>query len=90
MPSWIGLLPQSLQSRLEGKPEVHKILINIGWLLADRLLRMAVGLFAGVWVARYLGPKDFGLYSYVLAFIGLLTPLATLGADSITVHDFVR
>lgn len=90
MPSWIGLLPQSLQVKLEGKHEVHKILINIGWLLADRLLRMAVGLVVGIWVARYLGPKDFGVFSYVLAFVSLLTPLATLGVDNLAVHDCVR
>jgi O-antigen/teichoic acid export membrane protein len=31
---------------------------------------MAVGLFVGVWVARYLGPEKFGLLSYAKSFVG--------------------
>lgn len=51
---------------------------------------MGVGLFVGVWVARYLGPEQFGLYSYALAFVSLFGAFATLGLDGIVVRDIVR
>lgn len=31
---------------------------NTSWLFAEKILRMVVGLFVGVWVARYLGPEQ--------------------------------
>lgn len=66
------------------------ILANTAWLLSDRLIRMGVGFFVGVWVARYLGPKDFGSYSYVLAYVSLFSVLASLGLDSIVIRNLVR
>jgi len=71
-------------------PGLRKIIGNSSWLLADRILRMGVGLFVGVWVARYLGPQQFGLYNYAVAFVSLFSAFATLGLDGIVVRDIVR
>jgi polysaccharide transporter, PST family len=70
-------------------PAFRKILGNTGWLLVDRVLRMGVGLFVGVWVARYLGPALFGSLNFALAFVALLGSAATLGLDSLVVRDLV-
>jgi O-antigen/teichoic acid export membrane protein len=51
---------------------------------------MVVGLFVGIWVARYLGPEQFGAFSYALAFVALVTPLANLGLEDIVARDIVR
>jgi PST family polysaccharide transporter len=51
---------------------------------------MGLSLFVGVWIARYLGPEQYGLYSYALAFVFLFSTLATLGLDQIIVRDIVR
>ena len=56
---------------------------NTSWLFSEQILRMVVGLFVGIWVARYLGPERFGMFSYVLAFVGLFAPLGKLGLDGI-------
>ncbi|MBD2128171.1 flippase [Microcoleus sp. ZQ-A2] len=71
-------------------PGLRKIIKNIGWLFADRVLRMGVGFLVGAWVARYLGPQQFGLYNYAIAFVSLFTALATLGLDQIVVRNIVR
>ena len=68
----------------------RKIGANSLWLLADRLLRMTVGLFVGVWVARYLGPGDFGLLSYAIAFVALATNLSMVGLQSVVIREAVR
>lgn len=62
---------------------------NTFWLLTEQLLRIISGLFVGVWVARYLGPEQFGIYSYVLAFSAIFGAFAKLGLDSIVVRDLV-
>ena len=51
---------------------------------------MIVGLFVGVWVARYLGPDKFGLLSYAQSFVGLFAAIATFGLDSIVVRELVK
>ncbi len=63
---------------------------NTSWLFCEKILRMVVGLFVGVWVARYLGPEQFGLFSYTLSFVGLFTAIATLGLDGIVVRELVK
>jgi O-antigen/teichoic acid export membrane protein len=87
---FIRMLPAFVRRRIEHRPGLVKILDNIGWLFFDKILRMGVGLLVGVWIARYLGPEQFGLLNYALAFTGLFGAIATLGLQSIVVRDIVR
>jgi len=63
---------------------------NTSWLMAEKILRMVVGLFVGIWVARYLGPDKFGLLSYAQSFVGLFAAISTLGLDGIVVRELVK
>ena len=67
-----------------------RYLKNTSWLVAEKILRLVVGLFIGVWIARYLGPAQFGLLSYAQSFVGLFTIIATLGLDGIVVRELVK
>lgn len=84
------IVPNFILKRLEGRLDLQKIIANTGWLFFDRILRMGVGFFIGIWVARYLGPEQYGLLSYAQAFVALFMPLATLGLDGIVVRNLVR
>jgi O-antigen/teichoic acid export membrane protein len=82
-----------LISRLKNlivSPGFKKYFANTSWLMAERVLRMVVALFVGVYVARYLGPERFGLLSYANSFVGLFVALATLGLDGIVVRELVK
>ena len=63
---------------------------NTSWLFGEKILRLFLGLFISIWVARYLGPEQFGILSYALSFVGLFTFLATLGLDSIVIRELVK
>jgi len=63
---------------------------NTSWLFAEKILRMGVGLFVGIWVARYLGPEQFGLLSYAQSFVGLFAIVAGLGLDGVIVRELVN
>jgi O-antigen/teichoic acid export membrane protein len=65
-------------------------LANTVWLALDKLVKLAVGLVVGVWVARYLGPDQYGALSFAIAFAGLFGSVATLGLDSLVVRDLVK
>lgn len=88
--TWTRFLPAFIRTRLEGRHRLQKIITNTGWLFTDQVIRMGVGLLVSVWVARYLGPSRFGILSYAVAFVSLLSVLATLGLDGIVVRDIVR
>ncbi|MGA7953907.1 MAG: oligosaccharide flippase family protein, partial [Gloeobacterales cyanobacterium] len=88
--SWAKFLPSFILTRLDGRQNLKKALTNVSWLFGDRILRMGVGLFVGVWVARYLGPEKFGLFNYASAFVALFSTFATLGLDSIVVRDLIQ
>src|SRR5688572_14503431 len=70
--------------------EYKKILKNMGWLFFDRVFRMGMGLVVGAWLARYLGPSEFGTFNYLLATIGIFTPFASLGLESMVVKELVE
>ena len=58
--------------------------------MGEQFLRIIAGLFVGIWVARYLGPEQFGLFSYVLAFTAIFGGIAKLGLDGIMVRELVN
>ncbi|MDW7710839.1 MAG: flippase [Deferrisomatales bacterium] len=88
--SWTRYLPRFLREKVEGRAYLQNVVTNTGWQFADHVLRMAVGLVVGIWVARYLGPEQFGLLSYALAFVALFAAFGSLGLDDIVVRDVVR
>lgn len=49
-----------------------------------------LSLAVSVWVTRYLGPHDFGLLSYSLAFIAFFSWLSDLGLRQITVRELTK
>lgn len=71
-------------------PGVRRYGINTAWLFTEQVLRLIAGFFVGVWVARYLGPEKFGLFSYALAFVSIFQGIAKLGLDGIVVRDLVQ
>lgn len=78
----------SLRGRLWWpKGEARAIAGNAGWLLFDRMVRLLLGFLVGAWVARYLGPAQFGEFAYLLAFLAFFQAIANIGADAIVVRD---
>ena len=70
--------------------EVKKIAANIRWLFIDKILRMGVGIIVGVWIARYLGPEQYGMLNYAQAFVAIFASVAGLGLDGIAVREIVK
>lgn len=71
-------------------PGLTRILTNIGWLTIEKILQMGINIFVGIWLARFLGPEKFGIYSYALAFVALFGSFASFGLQGIVVRDVVR
>jgi O-antigen/teichoic acid export membrane protein len=67
-----------------------KYLANTSWLFIERIVRIVVSFVVTIFVVRYLGPKEFGLYSYALSFFWLFGSLSTLGLEAITTREIVK
>lgn len=80
---------RSVRARLQANG-LYLAAANSGWLLFDKLARALLGLLVGAWVARYLGPAQFGVLAYVIAFIAMFQAVASLSIDAIAVRDITR
>jgi O-antigen/teichoic acid export membrane protein len=67
-----------------------RVLRNSGWLVAERLVRVITAILINVWIARLLGPSEFGTLAYVLAVVSFLQSAVPLGLDSIIVRELKR
>ncbi|WP_310564645.1 flippase [Hydrogenophaga sp.] len=66
---------------------LRKILQNSSWMAAEQVVRMIAGLFIGIWIARHLGPSDYGALSLALALSSLIGIFATLGLTRTVVRE---
>lgn len=88
--TWLRFLPTFIRKNFEGHHELQKTVGNTGWLFADNIFRMGVGLLVSIWVTRYLGPEQFGQLNYAVAFVGLFSTIALLGLDGVVIRNLVR
>lgn len=76
---------ESVKAKMRG-PVVR----NIIWLSFDKVLKLVIGLVVGVWVARYLGPAQWGKLNYVSAFVTILVTVAKLGMDGFLTKEILQ
>ena len=67
-----------------------KYFANTSWLFFERILRILISFIVTIFVVRYLGPKDFGLYSYTISFAWLFASFSSLGLESISTREVVK
>jgi PST family polysaccharide transporter len=85
-----GVLVAAARRRLNRLPAGFlQVAANASWLAVDQTVRMVVGLLVGVYVARHLGPADFGVLNYAISFVFLFSALSRLGLDNLVVRDLV-
>ena len=89
-PVWLKFLPNFLKNKIQNRTNLLKIISNIGWLFYGHAIQITVGLFMAIWMARYLGPEEYGTYNYAISLITLAAALPKLGLDNIIMRDIVQ
>jgi O-antigen/teichoic acid export membrane protein len=64
----------------------QKYLKNTGWLMFGKILSLVVGIF----IAKFLGPHDFGDLSFAMAFTTIVAAVGTLGLDSFIIREILE
>ena len=72
------------------KEGFQKYFKNTSWLLVERVFRMFMSLVVGVWVARYLGPADYGAFQFAFSFVSIFLAISTLGLDDVVIRELVQ
>lgn len=76
--------------QLKSKQGFVHYLKNTIWLLAEKILRLAAGLFVGVLIARYLGSEQYGILSYALSLTAIFSAMIHLGLGGLVVRELVK
>lgn len=63
---------------------------NTGWMFFGQMFSLLVSFFVGAWLARYLGPENYGIVNYVVAFVSMFSFIAYLGVHNILLRDLVK
>lgn len=63
---------------------------NAGWLFLGQVFSAAIAFFVGAYVARQLGPDNYGLLNYVISFVVLFGFIANLGVNDVLKRDLVN
>lgn len=85
-----NFLNTHLFSKIFKRQEAQLVANNTLWIMIDRLIRISMGMITGIWVARYLGPVEFGKLGYANAFVMFFTPIANFSIDSLIVRELSR
>jgi O-antigen/teichoic acid export membrane protein len=69
---------------------VKVYLANTSWIMAEKLLSMGGAFVITLFVARYLGPEQFGVFSYALSLVALFGVAGHVGLSGLVVHKLVK
>ena len=70
--------------------KMKSVLFNSGWLLLDKCARLFLGIFVGAWVAKFLGPGEYGKLAFTISVMAFFQVVCYLGLDAITVRDISK
>lgn len=63
---------------------------NASWIIACRIVQSLISLVIGMITARYLGPANYGVISYVSSVVAFALPIMQLGLNQTLVKEFVQ
>lgn len=63
---------------------------NMGWMFFARIGSMFITFIATAYIARNLGPTNYGQLSYAISFVSLFSFVANLGIDQILYRNILQ
>jgi len=61
---------------------------NAGWLIGEKIAQALINLIVSILTTRFLGPANYVLINYGIAYTAFFMSLCTLGINSILVKEF--
>ena len=67
----------------------NKIVTNASWIIICRFVQAILNLFISMFVARFLGPANFGIINYAESIVTFVVPVMQLGLNNTLVHELI-
>lgn len=68
----------------------RKYSANTIWMFVGHFFSLLTSFIVGAWVARYLGPQEYGQLNYIIIFVGLFGFISQLGIYDVFSRDLVQ
>ena len=81
------VLLDKILRRLNLSETKQKIVRNLFWAVTGKVVTLLGSLLVGIFVARYLGPEQYGLMQYVISYVALFQVFASFGLDNIEIRE---
>lgn len=85
--SLINKIINKIIGKLNLSSTKENVVRNVVWAVTGKVVTLLGGLLVGIFVARYLGPEQYGLMSYVMSYVALFQVLASFGMDQIEIRE---
>ncbi|WP_413732885.1 flippase [Sodalis sp. RH20] len=69
---------------------MRAIIYNSLWIILEKLCFAGAGIISAMYIARYLGPENFGTLSYLVSIIALILPFIQLGSDNVLFNRIAK
>ena len=63
---------------------------SMSWMFFAKLASMVISFIATAYIARTLGPSNYGELSYAISFVGIFSFFASLGLDQVLHRDLIK
>lgn len=64
--------------------------MNAAWIIGCKIMQSLISLVIGMLTARYLGPSNYGVISYVASVVAFAVPIMQLGLKQTLVKEFIQ
>lgn len=81
------MLVEKIKNSLKLSDTHCRIIQNVFWAMCGKMFTLASQSVIGIFIARYLGPAQYGIMSYVISYVTLFTILASFGLDYIEIRE---
>ena len=68
----------------------NRVFHNAAWIIGCKIMQSIPNLLIGLLTARYLGPSNYGVISYVASVVAFAAPIMQLGLKHTLVKEFIQ
>lgn len=77
-------------SPVEGKILKNSVFTNAAWIIGCKIMQSLINLLIGLLTARYLGPSNYGVITYVASIVAFALPIMQLGLKQTLVKELIQ
>jgi O-antigen/teichoic acid export membrane protein len=87
----INTIKNALQLKISNVyKRLKKYLHNTFWIMGDKIINLGVAFVITIVIARYLGPENFGIYSYAISVASLFAAAGHMGLSGLVVRETIK